>query len=105
MQYAYVPKSCPNFVVIHIPIFFPLFYIYCNVRLYTGRVSSIYIVTKEKTVSRTQNLKYHVKRSDVPEIEPVYRQQITHHTLSILYQNRRKYKEHIGDNSYIRLLF
>ena len=61
----------------------------------------LYIVTKEKTVSRTQNL----KRSDVPEIEPVYRQQITHHTLSILYQNRRKYKEHIGDNSYIRLLF
>ena len=48
MQYAYVPKSCPNFVVIHIPIFFPLFYIYCNVRLYTGRVSSMYIVTKEK---------------------------------------------------------
>lgn len=65
----------------------------------------LYIVTKEKTVSRTQNLKYHVKRSDVPEIEPVYRRQITHHTLSILYQNRRKYKEHIGDNSYIRLLF
>ena len=50
----------------------------------------LYIVTKEKTVSRTQNLKYHVKRSDVPEIEPVYRQQITHHTLSILYQNRRR---------------
>ena len=65
----------------------------------------LYIVTKENTVSRTQNLKYHVKRSDVPEIEPVSQRQITHHTLSILYQNRRKYKEHIGDNSYIRLLF
>ena len=52
----------------------------------------LYIVTKKKTVSRTQNLKYHVKRSDVPEIEPVYRQQIRMETLDCEHYGYRRIK-------------